>query len=278
MAYEAQITRDSPTCIIYLVDQSASMSGPVGGQAEKKKADAVADIINKLLHTLCIKSGKADGIREYFEIGVIGYGKGASSILGGPLAGRKLVKIGEIAMNPIRVDIREKMIDDGAGGVLKQKLKFPVWFDPVAVGKTPMRQAFELARQYLTDFLGRYPKSFPPLVFNLTDGAPDDDPNAAAEAVRALSTSDGNVLLFNLHISSREGTAIMFPDSESVLPSDLAKQLFRMSSVLPDRFVDIARAEDFPVTSASRGFAFNCDFVSVFRFLDIGTQSAQQVR
>src|SRR5579872_682003 len=38
MAYGAEINRENPTSIVFLVDQSKSMAGPFGKQPEKKKA------------------------------------------------------------------------------------------------------------------------------------------------------------------------------------------------------------------------------------------------
>ena len=70
--YTAQISRDNPTCFVFLVDQSGSMDATFGGQPNKKKKDGVADAINKLLRVLCIKSMRQDGIREFFQIAVIG--------------------------------------------------------------------------------------------------------------------------------------------------------------------------------------------------------------
>lgn len=49
MPYTAEINRTNPTCFVFLVDQSSSMLEPFGGQADKQKADGVADAINRLL-------------------------------------------------------------------------------------------------------------------------------------------------------------------------------------------------------------------------------------
>ncbi len=53
MPYTAEISRNNPSCFIFLIDQSGSMSDPFGGgESTKKKADAVADVINRLLQNL----------------------------------------------------------------------------------------------------------------------------------------------------------------------------------------------------------------------------------
>jgi hypothetical protein len=48
-----------------------------------------------------------------------------------------------------------------------------------------------------------------------------------------------------------------------------------MSSVLPPRLYEEAKKEGFPVTPASRGFAFNADLRALIQFLDIGTRTAE---
>ena len=74
MPYTAEIRRNNPTCFLFLVDQSSSMLEPSGGNKERNKAEGVADAINRLLQNLALKCAKSDGIRDYFHVGVIGYG------------------------------------------------------------------------------------------------------------------------------------------------------------------------------------------------------------
>jgi hypothetical protein len=279
MPYSAEITRTNPTCFVFLVDQSSSMLEPFGGQVSKQKAEGVADAINRLLQNLILKCAKSDGIRDYFYVGVIGYGGRVVSALGGGLAGQTLVPISAIANNPLRVEQRTRKVDDGAGGILEQSFKFPMWFEARATGRTPMCEALKLAKQYLAVFLGRFAGCYPPLVINITDGmATDGDPRADAQALRELTSTDGGVLLFNAHVSATQALSIEFPSAEDNLPDNFAKLLFRMSSTLPPRLFESARADKFPVQTGARGFVFNADLVSVIRFLDIGTRVAQSVR
>jgi hypothetical protein len=93
-----------------------------------------------------------------------------------------------------------------------------------------------------------------------------------AEEIRALSSSDGNVLLFNLHLSSKSNSPLEFPNSETGLPDQYAQALFRMSSQLPEYMRSIALQEGKGVHEGARGFVFNADIVSVIQFLDIGTR------
>ena len=276
MPYAAEISRTNPSCFLFLIDQSSSMAEPFGAQPEKPKAEGVADGINRLLQNLVLKCAKGDGIRDYFHVGVIGYGGRVVWALGGKLSGQKLVPISVIANNPLKVEQRTRKVDDGAGGLVEQKFKFPVWFEPMAGGRTPMCQALAEATTALEEFTALFPDAFPPLVINISDGRPTDgNPELPAAKLRNLATTDGNVLIFNAHLSSKEARPIEFPSQESELPDPDALILFKMSSILPPKLRDAALGEGFRVNENTRGFVFNADLVSVIRFLDIGTRAAQ---
>jgi len=298
MPYTAEISRTNPSCFLFLIDQSASMQevmDPTDLQAMDKpmvadgrtythtasgktKGQRVADAINRLLQNLVIKCAKSEGVRDYYWVGVIGYGGDSSGMKVGPafsgtLAGRELVPISEIAKSPARIEERARKVEDGAGGLVEQKTKFAIWFDPVSNGGTPMCQAMTKAQAILANWIAQHQMSFPPIVINITDGEwTDADPTDAAESIKALATNDGNVLLFNVHISSNQSASVEFPGDESRLTDQYAKFLFNLSSVLPTYMRDIARQEQLPVAETSRGFAFNADMIALIRFLDIGSR------
>lgn len=279
MPYVAEISRTNPTCFLFLVDQSSSMLEPFGRQPEKQKAEGVADAINRLFQNLVLKCAKSEGIRDYFYVGAIAYGGPVASAFGGGLAGQHLVPVSTLANNPLRVEQRTRKVDDGAGGILEQKFKFPVWFEAKPGGRTPMCLALTTAKQFLEAFVTRFPGCYPPLVINVTDGmSTDGDPQAPAKSLCELASSDGNVLLFNAHISNSPASPIEFPTSEDGLPDNFAKLLFRMSSPLPPRLQEAARSEGFAAAGQARGFVFNADLVSIIRFLDIGTRMSHGMR
>src|SRR5579862_8560987 len=111
MAYSAEISRSNPSCFLFLIDQSGSMQdsidaasvagsdGPARGgdgpapTSGRTKAQGVADAINRLLQNLVIKCAKSEGVRDYYHVGVLGYGAKVGSAFGGALAGRALVPI-----------------------------------------------------------------------------------------------------------------------------------------------------------------------------------------
>ena len=273
MPYSAEISRSNPSCFLFLIDQSGSMEDDWAGEPGKQKAEGLATIINRLLQNLVIKCAKSEGVRDYYHVGVLGYGGQEAPAFGGDLAGKELVPIGEIADKPARIEERTKKTDDGAGGLVDQTVKFPIWFDAVASSGTPMCQALARARGILTGWLEQHAAGFPPIVINVTDGeATDGDPTGAAEALKGLGTDDGNVLLFNLHLSSQRAEPVQFLASDERLPDKYARLLFQLSSPLPEFMRGVAQQEGFPVCDGARGFVFNADMVSVIQFLDIGTR------
>jgi hypothetical protein len=298
MSYTAEISRSNPSCFLFLIDQSGSMQEVmdpsnmqplerpvvVDGQqfthtaSGKTKAQTLSDVVNRLLTNMVIKCTKSEGVRDYYHIGVIGYGGDNTAnrvqpAFAGSLAGRDLVPIHEIAETPARVEERNKKVDDGAGGLVEQKTKFPIWLDPVAAGGTPMCAALNKAQTVISDWTAQHPNGFPPIVFNITDGeSTDGDPSGPADAIKALSSSDGNVLLFNIHISSKQGAKVEFPDSDASLADENARRLFNASSILPPQMQQTAKQEGIAVSEMTRGFAFNADLVALVRFLDIGTR------
>lgn len=273
--YSAEISRKNPACFLFLVDQSESMTDPFG-ENPKPKADEVAVILNKLIHSLSIRCAKSDGIYDYFHVGVIGYSEdSAKPAFGGALAGKELVSISEIANNPLRIEDKMKKVDDGAGGIIEESVKFPVWFDPSCKGGTPMCAGLKMAGEWLAKWNAEHPKGFPPVVINITDGeCTDGDAAVAAKALTDLTTEDGNVMLLNVHLSAASNAPVEMPSVADGLADDYAKQLFSMSSTLTPFMV--ARAKELGMTADenSKGFIFNAQPVQVIQFLDIGTRPA----
>jgi hypothetical protein len=274
--YSAEISRANPTSFVFLLDQSASMQDSIGGGEGQRKCDVVADALNRLLSELTIKCAKEEGVRDYFSVSVIGYGgSNVGPALAGPLAGRIIVPLSEIAASPARLENRIKKVPDGAGGLVEQEIKFPIWVDPVASGGTPMVGALTRAQSVVSGWLNEHPSCFPPVILNLTDGeANDGDPVGPAEALRQLASADGAVLLFNLHVSSDNSAPITFPDSDAGLPNQYARLLFNMSSLLPDHMRTYAQQQGVAVSEGTRGFVFNADMTSIVEFLDIGTRAS----
>jgi hypothetical protein len=272
MPYSQKVNRLNPTCFLFLVDQSGSMEKAFGGDVNKTKAQGVADAINRLLQTLILRCQQGYEVSDRCKIGVVGYGEEVGLGFVGELANEVLQPVSRIVEHPIRIEERRRKEDDGAGGVIERTVKFPVWLDAAAKGKTPMCGAFQAAQEVLQLFLGEHPGCFPPIVINITDGvATDGNPEALAAAIRDMASSDGNVLVFNIHISERKERPILFPASDAGLPDEYAKMLFRMSSVFPPEMRRQATIQEEPVMpEGARCFGFNADYPSLVTLLKWG--------
>lgn len=276
MPYTAEISRSTPTAFLFLVDQSGSMSDTMpSGQS---KAEFVADVLNRTLANLIGRCTKAEGTRNFFDVGVLGYsGSITRNGFSGPLGGAVLNPIAAIEAAPLRVETRIKRVPDGAGGLVEQSIPFPVWFEPMADDGTPMCSALRRAAEGLAIWCDAHPTSYPPTVLHITDGecTEPEDPELLAEALREISTNDGPILLFNLHVSAASMLPVQFPADGSSLPDQYAQQLFRMSSVLPPHLQKAAADKGIAVGAESRGFMFNADVPHIVDFFDIGTRAAQ---
>lgn len=279
--YAAEISRNNPAMILFLLDQSGSMQelfDPEDIQLATDtitKAQALADAINKLLQNLVIKCSKEDGIRDYFHIGVIGYGSQVGPALSGSLAGRDLVPISEVGATPARMEIRKKKVSDGAGGLVDVDLRFPIWFEATSSGGTPMCAGLQEAHRIAQDWINGHPNCFPPIVINISDGeSTDGDPSNPGAALRGLASTDGPVLLFNLHLSGKKARAIEFPNSEAGLFDRYSKVLYQISSQLTPFMVNVANQQGFNASEGARGFVFNAKLEVAIQFLDIGTRAS----
>lgn len=275
MTYSAEISRANPSLFVFMIDQSGSMTDPFGsGDSSKNKGQVVADVINRLLQNLIIRCAKTEGVRDYFDVSVLGYSENTVyPAFGGVLSGREVLALSEVALNPLRVEERTKKVLDGVGGLVDQTIRFPVWFDPKMHGGTPMCEAFRKTKSIVENWLEMHKDCYPPTVIHITDGeSTDGDITYPAQSLRQLSSSDGNVLLYNIHLSSHPSSPIEFPDSEDSLPDDYARLLFKISSTLPETTRSIAASEGYSVSEKTKGFTFNADNVALIRFLEIGTR------
>jgi len=275
MAYTAEISRSNPTAFLFLIDQSGSMADTMS--TGSSKAQYLSDVLNRTLTVLSIRCTKSEGIRNYFEIGVLAYGDGGVyNGFQGPLSSQVLNPISEIEASPLRLEERKKKVPDGAGGLIEQTIKFPVWFEPQAGGGTPMCEAIARAAEEIAVWCDAHPESYPPTILHITDGeSTDGNPEPLAAQLGQIQTNDGPILMFNLHLSSSEANSIAFPSSEQALPNGFAKMLFRVSSVLPEHLIKYAQELGNSVVMEARGFIFNGDAADIVDFFNIGTRASQ---
>ncbi|WP_005031480.1 VWA domain-containing protein [Holophaga foetida] len=275
MPYSRQLSSSNPGCILFLLDQSGSMSGGFAEQGGPSipKAQGVADCVNRLIQELILRCQQGEAIRDRIHVGIITYGGSAQM----PQAFRSL---SELNAQPLREESRTKIVQvyDGSGGTTPQtiEVKFPIWCDPVASGGTPMCGALDLAAERLKAWADAHPSSFPPIVFNITDGeATDGDPSAGLGKVKTLGTDDGSALVFNLLLSNGHGASLHFPTDGNGVNAAPLRTLIEGASPLPEAMRQrAAQLYETPLPEGSRGVVLNGSILDVVKLLDIGSTPA----
>jgi hypothetical protein len=283
MPYSQEISRATPACFLFLLDQSGSMLDPFGGNPASRKCDELALAVNAWIQNIsaaCTKGSSPDPL-DYFYIGIIGY---RTDVVGNPLienalppnlAGSDLVPISQLYASPRgRQTLKQKGFDPETGELLEMDVELPFWIEPKAEGGTPMCSALHKAHGILDQWTQQRPGGFPPVIVHITDGeSTEGDPEQYAAPIMDLATQDGNVLIFNCHLSMTAADPIMFPNNDEIMPEEFARTLYRISSVIPQTMAGIARQSGYDLQPNARGMVFNAGSDSLLKFLDIGTQT-----
>jgi hypothetical protein len=290
MPYKSQITPGNPTLLVFLLDRSGSMQQPferldpgVSKDPKLTKAQGLAQAINDTLENLTMQCADPEtgATLRLYDIAILGYGgsqeKSVTPALGGALAGRTIVSIEDIYNYPLRRTPTSRPARFGTNIVTDS---ISEWIEPLAEGNTPMFEALAQAKDLVQNWIAQHPKAYPPIIINISDGQPTDvAPPQTIESITSeimqLSTSDGNVLLFNALLSSLPNAPIYYPDLEDRLPSSDAKLLFRISSIIPPPMRELAMKihSNLNLTEKSRGMVFQASFKDLYQFLQTGTST-----
>jgi uncharacterized protein YegL len=283
--YNARVKSDQPCCIVLLLDQSGSMSEEVinnRGEAVQK-AETLSHEVNKFLNGILVKCRREDLYKNYFDILIIGYGReededyeGVVLAWEGKLKGKSWVNVNDLIDTYLRKDTIE-ITNTRPFGPRIIKDEYKCWIEPYAEGLTPMKKAFQFCRPYIQDWVSRNPNSFPPLIFNITDGEVSDVDEMSeliheANTLKSLSTSNGNALLFNLLISDNHEQIVEFPHEHEIglfEKTEFEKAMFEASSVIPKNlipFLPVRRSDDEPIKAITLG-----NLEHIFSLLNIGT-------
>jgi len=262
--YKRAITRMNPTAVIFLLDQSASMN-EVWTQ-QYKKSGAVASFVNDALYELVLACTRGGGVRPYVDIAVLGYGghgsTGVRSLLSGTTTERPFLSISslvELARTP------QQTTHDASA-------PFATWIDPVADGATPMNQVMAIAEAAVSSWVKTHDSSFPPIIFNITDGdSTDGDPSESASKLTQHATADGNALLFTAHISANAKDSLHYPEFLDAKADALARTMFTISSHVPESLRLMARELGISIPPGARGFLYNASASEVVGMLNVGT-------
>ena len=280
-AYTAQITRNTPTAFIFLIDQSVSMRKYTTLYGEEMPmAEAVACIVNHQLNELVLRCIKGSETRDYYDIAIIGYGENAYSGWKGELEGRDFVKPSELKEHPYK-KITTKKETRTRKGVKVVEVEEVQWIEAEATKSwTRVHHAFEKAKGLLDEWMEKHHEKdcYPPTIINITDGefngATKEYVLQQANELKSMFTNDGNVILFNIHISANKAVCVTCPASkDEVSFSSLATTMYEMSSLLPmrysDRIADL-RGDGTP-NNRYTAMSINADMSTLIQLMDIGT-------
>ena len=191
----------------------------------------------------------------------------------------------EIAPKPKTIYIEQH---DTNGSIINAPITFNEWIKPRAEGSTPMHEAlafaYTLIERWCHNLDNRY--SFPPMVFHITDGDYNDAHEAElldiAQRIMQTHTEDGNTLLFNIHLSSDidDNCHEIFPHAKKFTTDRRDRALlFKMSSIIPKSLEPmVAYLLGLKHRGPYRGVTFNSSPCDLLAILNIGTESANNIR
>lgn len=280
-AYTAQITRNTPTAFIFLIDHSGSMQRrTVFGGESMTLSEAVARIVNHQINELVLRCVKASEVRHYYDIAVIGYGRDAYSGWKGNLEGRDFVSPEELRDYPYKKIIVREEKRTRKGSVVKEVEKTQ-WVEAQHDGSwTRMDEAFQRAKSLLEKWMDKHHDKdcYPPTIINISDGefngTTKDEMIQLTNELKSMFTNDGNVILFNIHVTPGQEARVVFPVEKSELNhNSYGVTLFEMSSLLPTRYnPSIASIRnDADIQSRHVAMAVNSDMSTLLQLMDIGT-------
>lgn len=279
--YTAQITRNTPTAFIFMIDQSVSMGRKTMLYGEEiTMAEAVARIVNAQINDLVLRCIKGSETRHYYDIAVVGYATDVYSGWNGALSGRDFVSPEELKNNPFKKVITREEVRTRKGTSIKEVEKVQ-WIEARHDGKsTFVHKAFDKVKMLLNQWMENHEGKdcYPPTIINITDGEFNGTTKETillqANELKSLFTNDGNVLLFNIHISANKADCILLPVSkDEVKHNAYSTILFELSSLLPQRYnEEISKVRlDGDLSARHTAMAVNADMSTLIKLMDIGT-------
>jgi hypothetical protein len=283
--YLRKVDRMHPAALVLLLDQSLSMLRPWRHDEEideddmypanpRCRASLLAEQVDTFLNELVLTCVKNRRVRPYFDVAILGYAQRSDS---GDESVRSLLQDTTLDNPFVSVSVVRDLASVAMVGEGGQEFESPRWIVPEAEGQTPMAEALAVTETLLTRWIEDHPDSFPPMIFNFTDGEPTssrDDPNdevrEICERIGILETNDGNALLLSAFIGGA-GTAIRYPVD---LPEDCDESLqlmFDVASCVPLPLVTAAPSLGMTIESGAKLFLANVAPEELLGLLNIGT-------
>ncbi len=281
--YSQEVTRNHRAAIVIAIDQSSSMSGRMTVDGwDLSKAETVSIVTGRLIDELILRSKRDNTYRDYYDIALIGYSnEDVYPLMGNEV---KFYPITLFASQRVPRTCYSTSLTTLEGRVRTFYEDVSLWVKPRAQGDTPMCKMINRVRTLVEDWCNNEVnrESFPPIVFNITDGeASDADYNTlrnAAHRLKQTGTNDGKTLFVNIHISSNTlCPPIIFPTiSEIPLATRYAHLLMDMSSIMPEELTpQIVECRDRYAPAPYLAMGYNTSVSELIAMLSIGTRSAR---
>lgn len=262
------ITREHRALLLLALDFSGSMTSQFAAESSRRKADQMRNIAYSLLYELVERARRGDGVRNYYDIGVLCYrDDGVESAFGD----RWYLPVTRIA--------------DGEGDSFEQIVKAVALDRFEAEGATPMLAMMLRAEQIMSDWVKRRENqnSIAPILINITDGMATDATNqmliAAASRIGDISTQKSRVMIVQNHLRGCvDKKPLIFPNSLSKLNGDSdAELLYAMASNLPLELESEIRTQ-FGISEHGpyKMLAYNCSAAEIISLLSIGTSAIRR--
>jgi hypothetical protein len=219
MQYGKFVSRGAPGLITLVLDDSGSMADNLPGTTDPKHTwvERLVGVVMKELLARCTEmQGNTALIKPRYFLQAILYGSQPQQWGTDCMTVEEFLTRYAQAGNSL-----------GLGGKL---------------GGTDAAVALEQARDLVAKALAgeRFQKSFPPMVFHLTDSESQTDASQAAEQIKQIAVEDGNALLVNAYIGTSTSLPYAGPEDfpgylneAEAGPDSNNIRMFRMSSVVP---------------------------------------------
>ena len=279
--YSQEITRCHRAAIVIAIDQSCSMSGRMMLKGwDLSKAEVVSMVVGQLVEELLLRSHRYNVYRDYYDIALIGYsGNEVYSLLGDELMFYPITTLASQEVSRVSYTLDYKTLNSD---VRAFEESVPLWVKPRAQGATPMYKMINRVIGLVAEWCSKEENkdSFPPLVFNITDGEASDANyemlRTAAHKLQSLSTTDGKTLFLNIHISSDTNReSIIFPTPYEV-PLEIrhAHLMMDMSSIIPEQLHPyINRCRTSVGHPPYVAMSYNTSMSALIAVLNIGSRS-----
>lgn len=261
------VSEDRPGLIIFLIDQSGSMTRPYAAPTDIRLASR-ADIVSRSVQTtvkhllrMCLAGNEC---KRLFYISVLGYGDSIAPLLRMPL-----MSITSLVPKKIRKSEEwPALLHD------LERLELE-WYTPKSMGEANIALAYMEAKSVVDEWNSRHTASPPAVIINITDGQP-----ATWPTVRALRSFNSGFdsrnrvpLLFNCLLSDHDEPSIMFPDRLRKRYNQRARLLCTNSSILPPATRSQLMRHFPDISNRPKGFAYNPEQAELELFLNAGVGS-----